>query len=94
VGVLALVHRPWWLAVPILMSLTRVAKSIWVRREGRGLLWLLNPAQFAGVWVIIAAIDLATFVGWVQARCSSPGCSAPDGQGTAPIGPAVGKAGG
>jgi glycosyltransferase involved in cell wall biosynthesis len=92
--ILAFVHRPWWLAVPLLMSLLRVAKSIWVRREGRGLLWLLNPAQFAGVWVIIAAIDLATFVGWAQALGSSPERPARDGQGNAPVGPAVGQAGG
>ena len=66
--VLAFAHSPWWLGVPLLGALTRVAKSIWVRREGRGLIWLLNPIQFAGVGVILAAIDLATFVGWVQAR--------------------------
>ena len=68
--VLAFAHSPWWLGVPLLGALARVAKSIWVRREGRGLLWLLNPIQFAGVGVILAAIDLATFVGWLQARLS------------------------
>ena len=68
--VLAFAHSPWWLGVPLLGALVRVAKGIWVRREGRGLLWLLNPIQFAGVGLIVAAIDLATFVGWVQARCS------------------------
>ena len=66
--VLAFAHSPWWLGAPLLGALTRVAKSLWVRREGRGLIWLLNPIQFAGVGVILAAIDLATFVGWVQAR--------------------------
>ena len=66
--VLAFAHSPWWLVALLLGALTRVAKSIWVRREGRGLIWLLNPIQFAGVGVILAAIDLATFVGWVQAR--------------------------
>jgi glycosyltransferase involved in cell wall biosynthesis len=68
---LALVHSVRWLVVPVLMALARVAKSIWVRREGRGLLWLLNPVQFAGVGLILATIDLATFVGWAQALCSS-----------------------
>jgi cellulose synthase/poly-beta-1,6-N-acetylglucosamine synthase-like glycosyltransferase len=66
--VLAFAHSPWWLGAPLLGALTRVAKSIWIRREGRGLLWLLNPIQFAGVGLILAAIDLATFVGWLQAR--------------------------
>ena len=66
--VLAFAHSPWWLGVPLLGALTRVAKSLWVRREGRGLIWLLKPIQFAGVGVILTAIDLATFVGWLQAR--------------------------
>jgi glycosyltransferase involved in cell wall biosynthesis len=64
---LGLLHNPSWLALLLLGALTRVAKSIWVRREGRRLLWLLNPVQFAGVAVILLAIDLATFVGWAQA---------------------------
>ena len=66
--VLAFAHSPWWLVALLLGALARVAKSLWVRREGRGLIWLLKPIQFAGVGVILAAIDLATFVGWVQAR--------------------------
>jgi hypothetical protein len=45
----------------------RVAKNIWQRRDGRGLWWLLNPAQFALVAVILLTIDLATFTGWAQA---------------------------
>jgi len=65
--VLAFAHSPWWLVALLLGALARVAKSLWVRREGRGLIWLLKPIQFAGVGVILAAIDLATFVGWVQA---------------------------
>ncbi len=66
--ILSFAHSPWWLGVPLLGALARVAKSLWVRREGRGLIWLLKPIQFAGVGVILAAIDLATFVGWLQAR--------------------------
>src|SRR5262249_53641970 len=69
--VLGTVHSWWWLVVPLLGALARVAKSIWIRREGRGLLWALNPVQFAGVGLILVTIDLATFVGWAQARCSS-----------------------
>jgi glycosyltransferase involved in cell wall biosynthesis len=74
--VLALIHSGWWLVVPVLMALARVGKSLWVRREGRRLLWLLNPVQFAGVGVILATIDFATFVGWVQA-CFSPAFDSP-----------------
>lgn len=64
---LAFAHSPWWLAVPVAATLARVAKSIWVKREGRGLLWLLNPVQFAGVALVLLTVDLATFVGWAQA---------------------------
>ncbi len=65
--VLALIHHLGWLAIPIFGFLARATKSIWVRRENRSLLWLFNPLQFLGVVLIIAAIDLATFVGWTQA---------------------------
>lgn len=70
--VLGLVHSWWWMGVPVLLYLARIVKSIWARREGRGLFWLLNPIQFAGVGVILATIDLATIVGWTQALRSSP----------------------
>jgi hypothetical protein len=62
---LAFVHSPWWLIVPSVIFLARVAKRIWDRREGRALRWLLNPAQFFGVFVIMIAIDVATFAGWL-----------------------------
>jgi glycosyltransferase involved in cell wall biosynthesis len=70
--VMALAHSLWWLIVPLLITLARVAKSIWNRREGRGLLWLLNPAQFVGVAAIILTIDAATFIGWAQAAWQKP----------------------
>ena len=50
--VLAFAHSPWWLVALLLGALARVAKSLWVRREGRGLIWLLKPIQFAGVGVV------------------------------------------
>ena len=65
--VMAVLYSLWWLTVPLLITLARVAKSIWNRREGRGLLWLLNPAQFLGVACILLTIDMATFIGWAQA---------------------------
>lgn len=65
--VLGLGHSFWWFIVPVLIFLARVAKNIWVRREDRGMLWLLNPAQFFVTAVVLAAIDLATFIGWVRA---------------------------
>jgi hypothetical protein len=65
--VLAILYSLWWLMVPLLVTMARVAKSIWNRREGRGLLWLLDPAQFLGVACILLTIDAATFTGWAQA---------------------------
>ena len=70
--VLAALHSLWWLAVPLLVLAARTAKSIWQKREGRGIIWALNPAQFVGVGVIILTTDLATFVGWAQAARRRP----------------------
>ena len=77
---LAVMHSLWWLIIPLLGILARVVKSIWQHREGRGLLWALNPVQFLGVLLIILTIDLATFVGWAQAiwqRSEKTGHAAP-----------------
>lgn len=57
----------WWVLVPVALFAARVMKSIWTKREGRGLAWALNPVQFFGVAGILGAIDLAMFVGWFQA---------------------------
>lgn len=65
--VLALAHSWWWLMFPVALTLARAAKLIYVRREGRGLAWLFNPLQFAGVVFVMLTIDLATFIGWAQA---------------------------
>jgi glycosyltransferase involved in cell wall biosynthesis len=64
---LAAVFSGWWALVPVCGYLLRAAKSIWIRREERGMIWALNPAQFALVTVILLTIDLATFIGWAQA---------------------------
>lgn len=70
--VLALVSSPWWLLVVIAWLAARVGKSLWVRREGRGLLWILNPLQFAACAIILLTIDLATYCGWFQALVRRP----------------------
>ena len=70
---LTLIHSPWWVLVPALGVMIRVAKSIWVRRETRGILWMMNPVQFVGVAIILLTIDLATFIGWWQAISNSQG---------------------
>jgi len=73
---LAFLHSAWWLLAPALGLAARAAKSVWLRREGRGPLWALNPARLAAVAAIILTIDLATFTGWAQALVSKP---PPDG---------------
>jgi hypothetical protein len=80
--VLAVVHSVWWLTVPALGLAARAAKSILRHREGRGLLWALNPLQFAGVVLVLLTVDLATFVGWAQALLTRPAGAAAE-QGTA-----------
>jgi glycosyltransferase involved in cell wall biosynthesis len=69
---LAVLHSAWWLVVPALGLAARAAKSVWRQREGRGLGWALNPAQFACVLLLILTIDLATFVGWARALLTRP----------------------
>ncbi len=73
--VLAIASSPLWLLLPVLGSVLRVAKSIWDRRKGYNLVSLLNPFQFAGVGLVLATIDLATFLGWAQAQWQRAGFS-------------------
>jgi glycosyltransferase involved in cell wall biosynthesis len=79
--VLAFLHSGWWLTVLPLGLAARAAKSIWRHREGRGLVWALNPLQFAGVVLVLLTVDLATFVGWAQALLTRPAGGAAE-QGT------------
>ena len=69
---LAVFHSPWWLVILPVGVAARVGRSIWRRREGRGLLWALNPVQFIGVAIILLTIDLATFIGWGWAALGRP----------------------
>jgi glycosyltransferase involved in cell wall biosynthesis len=69
---LAALHSAWWLAGIALWLAARTFRSVWRRREGRGLLWALNPAQFVGVASILLTVDLATFVGWAQSLATRP----------------------
>ncbi len=65
--VLAARRRRIWLLLPVAGALARVGRSIWSRREGRGVVWAANPARFVTVGVILLTVDLATFAGWVDA---------------------------
>jgi hypothetical protein len=65
---LGALHTPWWLLGLPLWLAARVSRNVWRRRDGRGLMWAVNPGRFAGVALILLTIDLATFVGWAQAK--------------------------
>jgi glycosyltransferase involved in cell wall biosynthesis len=65
--IFAAVHSSWWILVLSAAVAARVGKTIWRHRNGHGPLWVLNPARFILVTVILGTIDLATFVGWAHA---------------------------
>lgn len=65
-AILGFVLSGWFWLAPLIGYGARVAKGIWARREGRGLLWAMNPAQFAMVAAVMLTIDAAMFVGWAQ----------------------------
>lgn len=69
VALVALVTGIWWLLLAIPLGLwLRVFKSIWSRRETLSVAGLINPLRWVHVMIITLAIDLATFVGWIQAH--------------------------
>ncbi len=76
---LAAFHHPAWVLVPVLGALARVARSIWRRADPPRWRTLINPAVFGMVFVIMTTIDLATFVGWAQAKRERPPQPAPSG---------------
>lgn len=45
----------------------RVGRTLWRRREGRGVAWVLRPDRFATVAAIVVVVDAATFLGWLDA---------------------------
>jgi len=64
---LAFLHSFYWWLMPCLLWVARVEKTLWRRREGRTIWWVLNPSRFLVTALIMLAMDLATFVGWAQA---------------------------
>jgi glycosyltransferase involved in cell wall biosynthesis len=58
--------RGWFLA-PVFGFIARVVKRTLQQRDNRGFLWAFNPLRIAGAAAVLAVIDLATFVGWIQA---------------------------
>jgi len=64
---LAFLHSFYWLLVPCLLWAARVAKTLWRKREDRPIWWVLNPTRFVSTGFLMLSMDLATFVGWIQA---------------------------
>jgi glycosyltransferase involved in cell wall biosynthesis len=75
---LALFHHPAWLLVPVLGGLARVVKMIWRRAESNRWTTLLDPGRVGLVALILLTIDLATFVGWAQAKWERPPTTVPE----------------
>jgi glycosyltransferase involved in cell wall biosynthesis len=65
--ILAVVHNRVWLFALVFAAVARAAKAIWNYDEQKRLAWVFNPARLLLVGTILAAIDLATFVGWGRA---------------------------
>lgn len=70
--VLSVLASPLWAIIPTLGLASRALRGILLRRQGRRLLWALNPLQWATVSTILLAIDVATFAGWAQAALHRP----------------------
>lgn len=70
---LSLFHSWLWSSALILWFAARAAKKILQHRLQFGLVPLFNPLYFFGVSAIILTIDMATFIGWIQARLQRPG---------------------
>ena len=65
--ILAMVHNRVWLFALAFAAVARAAKAIWNYDEAQRLSWVFNPVRLLVVGTILAAIDLATFVGWGRA---------------------------
>jgi GT2 family glycosyltransferase len=73
--VLAIWKSAWWLLVPLAGQIVRAGKNIWLHREGKRLLWFLNPLRFGYVLIIRLTVDLATFAGWLTALVNRRGAT-------------------
>lgn len=63
---------PWWFVLLPAGGLARVARTIRARRHDVSPAVRYNPLVFAGVGLVLAAIDAATFIGWAQALLQRP----------------------
>lgn len=66
--ILAIWHSYWWWLVIVLWIIARVIKRISSNYYQFGLTPLYNPIQFFTIVIIIISIDIATLIGWIQAK--------------------------
>lgn len=55
-----------FVVLPVLGFFARGFRSIWLRRAGHGALWAADPRRIAGVSALLAVIDAATIIGWIE----------------------------
>ncbi len=65
--VLLTLFRRRWVALLLAAPLARSARTLQRHRDGRGVLWVLNPARLVGLTFAHLLIDAATFLGWADA---------------------------
>jgi glycosyltransferase involved in cell wall biosynthesis len=64
---LSVAHSSWWL-IPLVTTFgARVGRRIWKHRAQFGARQIVNPFVLLGVAAVMLTIDVATFVGWIQA---------------------------
>ena len=65
--ILTFLHSPWWLFGIVGWLLARTAKRISKHNHEFGWSAVFNPFIFFGTMFLILTIDVATFIGWIQA---------------------------
>lgn len=71
--ILSVSQSPLWLIGVVLWLLARTAKRILPHRYEFGLMPLFNPIYFLSIMFLVVVIDIATFVGWIQAVLNREG---------------------
>lgn len=67
VSLSALFRRPKLARLALIGAAARTVKTVACRREGRSWWWVFQPLRLVGVAGVLGLLDLATFVGWIEA---------------------------
>jgi len=68
--ILSIFHSCWWLIVILFWIIARVMKRVLANYYQFGLSPIYNPIRFFTIVAIIITIDIATLVGWIQAKAA------------------------